>query len=174
MLASNINVAPLCHAAQRQRDLWNVNPLRTAHPGSPHGEAEDIWLRFSPLEDPAAVMDGLDSVNYPGFAALPQARPIVFDLMRLVEGERLGRVLITRLKPGGRITRHADEGEYAAHFDRYHVSLHGLPGSIFRAGDETVSMATGECWWFDNQAPHEVVNNSADDRIHLIVDIRPC
>jgi hypothetical protein len=33
-------------------------------------------------------------------------------------------------------------------------------------------MRTGEVWWFNNAIEHEVVNNSADDRIHLIVDIR--
>ena len=35
-----------------------------------------------------------------------------------------------------------------------------------------VNMLTGEIWWFNNQAEHEIINNSADDRIHLIVDIR--
>jgi aspartyl/asparaginyl beta-hydroxylase (cupin superfamily) len=33
-------------------------------------------------------------------------------------------------------------------------------------------MAAGEVWWFDNTVEHEVVNNSADDRIVLICDIR--
>jgi hypothetical protein len=33
-------------------------------------------------------------------------------------------------------------------------------------------MAPGEAWWFDNAQEHEVINNSADDRIHMIVDIR--
>jgi hypothetical protein len=33
-------------------------------------------------------------------------------------------------------------------------------------------MAPGEIWWFDNSVEHEVINNSAGDRIHLIVDVR--
>jgi hypothetical protein len=35
-------------------------------------------------------------------------------------------------------------------------------------------MKTGDIWWFDNSQEHEVLNNSADDRLALIVDIRPC
>jgi hypothetical protein len=33
-------------------------------------------------------------------------------------------------------------------------------------------MAPGEVWWFDNSKMHEVINNSADDRLTMIVDIR--
>ena len=33
-------------------------------------------------------------------------------------------------------------------------------------------LVEGEVWWFDNARTHEVVNNSAGDRIHMIVDIR--
>ena len=58
------------------------------------------------------------------------------------------------------------------YYERYHIVLSGHPGSIFRAGDEQVTMLTGEVWWFDNTKEHEVINNSADDRIHLIVDIK--
>ena len=172
LIAQGLDVMPLRHAVARQPGLWNANSLRTTHPGTVHGEADDIWLRFDPLEDPASMIDGHESVDYPAFAALPQARPIVFDLMRRVEGMRLGRVLITRLRAGGRIHPHEDSGDHAAYYDRYQISLQGLPGCVFRAGTEQVSMATGEVWWFDNAQTHEVINNSAGDRIHMILDIR--
>jgi hypothetical protein len=29
-------------------------------------------------------------------------------------------------------------------------------------------------WWFDNRAMHSVVNNSADDRIVIVMDVWPC
>jgi len=50
--------------------------------------------------------------------------------------------------------------------------LQSQPGVDFRAGDEHVFMPTGSVWWFQNKEEHEVINNSADDRIHLVVDIR--
>ena len=92
-----------------------------------------------------------------------------------VDGHELGRLLVTKIRPGGRILPHADvTGDYVnqGNISRYHIVLQGLPGSQFRAGDETVCMRTGEVWWFNAHAEHEVFNNSADDRIHLIADVK--
>lgn len=173
-IAEGVDVMPLLHAVSVQPDLWSENRMRqTFAPDSPHVDVEDIWLRFSELDEPAGVGDDLETVDYPAFARLPMARPIVFDLARRVEAERIGRVMITKLAPGKRILPHADVlGAYASYYSRYHVPLQGLPGSLFRAGDEQVCMRTGEVWWFDASAPHEVINNSADDRLHLIVDLK--
>ncbi len=138
-----------------------------------HAAVDDIWLRFNRIPDsPEGVIDDTECINYPALAALPQARTLIFQLMARLEGERLGRCLITRLRPGGCITPHRDEGAPATYYDRFHVALQGKPGTVFRSGDERVAMRCGEAWWFDNTQEHEVVNNSSDDRIHLIVDIR--
>ena len=32
-------------------------------------------------------------------------------------------------------------------------------------------MRTGEIWWFNPHQVHGVLNNSADDRVHLLVDM---
>ena len=162
---------PLMISVQRQ-DLWNQNTLRTTHPGTPHTEVDDIWLRFNDLKEPENVMDQHESINYPAFAVLPQARPLVFGVMNRVDGERLGRVLITRLSPGKKIALHVDGGAHAAYYDRFHVVLQASPGSLFRSGNETVQMMPGDVWWFDNAQEHEVINNGIDDRIHMIVDVR--
>jgi hypothetical protein len=173
LMSRGMVVVPLLNAVMRQPHLWNENTLRTEHPGTPHTEVSDIWLRFNDLEQGiAAVADEHESVNYPALLALPQARPIIFGVMGLVEGERLGRVLITRLPSGGKIAPHEDGGAHAAYYDRFHVVLNSNPGCLFRCGDETVHMATGELWWFDNSKEHEVINNSSDDRIHMIIDVR--
>ncbi|MEO8296355.1 MAG: aspartyl/asparaginyl beta-hydroxylase domain-containing protein [Burkholderiales bacterium] len=153
--------------------LWNQNTLRTTHPSSAHSQADDIWLRFNKLgEDLASVVDDVACINYPALAELPQARPLIFGLMARVEGEQLGRCLITRLKPGACITPHCDGGAPATFYDRFHILLQSQPGALFRAGDEQVQMKAGEVWWFDNTQEHEVRNHSSDDRITMIVDIR--
>lgn len=171
-LAANVDTIPLLNAIMRDPALWNQNTLRTTHPGTAHAEVDDIWLRFNETDEPEAVVDDKESVNYPAWWALPQARPLIFNLMARVEGERLGRVLITRVRPGGKITPHVDGGAPATYYDRFHIVLNSAPGCLFRAGDETVNMGTGQVWWFDNAKEHEVINNSVDDRIHMIVDIR--
>ena len=175
-IADGVDVVPLMHALSANEDLWNQNALRTTHPQTPHKQVDDIWLRFNDLgpfkENILAVADEHESICYPAWKSLPQARVIVFDLMRRLEAVRLGRVLITRLAPGNSIDPHEDGGEHAAYYERVHVVLNGLPGSLFHCGDETVIMRTGEAWWFNNALTHSVVNNSADDRIHMIVDYR--
>ena len=175
-LTQGLDVMPLMVALQSQPELWNQNDLRRVYPDSPHAAVDDIWLRFNEVNpnDPTLVIDDKECINYPAFAQLPQARQIIFAIMGSVQGERLGRCLITRLAPGETIAPHEDGGAPATYYERYHIVLQGHPGAIFRCGDETVSMRTGEAWWMDNSLEHEVVNNSDSDRIHLICDIKAC
>lgn len=172
---------PLLHQVQLNPELWDKFRLRTEHQMTPHKAVNDIWLRFQDLrpyqdgKDPKAleqVVDEHESIWYPAVRKLTAARKLCFDMMAKVEGERLGRVLITKLAPGKRIDPHVDGGAHAAYFSRYHLVLQAFPGSDFRCGDEKVYMAPGTVWWFKNSVEHEVVNNGADDRIHMIVDIR--
>lgn len=177
-LTAQCAIEALCMQLWRQPRLWNQYTLRTTHPQTPHKEVSDIWLRFQDLAlyersgDAQHIIDEHESINYPAWYALPGAWPLVFDLMRAVQGERLGRVLLTRLPPGGHITPHIDGGAHAAYYERYHIVLQSQEPCMFRTGDEVVHMAPGECWWFDNSVEHEVLNTSAIDRIHLIIDIR--
>lgn len=176
-LAQNIDVVPLMNSLIRQPELWDQNTFRTQFPGTPHVDVEDIWLRFS---DPSKcdtrsnVIGDDNPIWHPAAFKLPQAQPIILDLMRRTEAYELGRVLITRIKPGGRILPHVDsDGSYVNTQNRvrYHVVLQGLPGSLYRTGDETVCMMTGEAWFFNPMLEHEVLNNSIDDRIHMLVDV---
>lgn len=183
-MASGINILGLLHSVQRQPELWNENKLRTTHSLSPHTEVDDIWLRFNDLaphknkadekglSEYSPLMDEHESIFYPAWFKLPEAQEIIFDLMRIVRGIRLGRVLITRLAPGKKISPHVDGGSHAAYYERYHCMLQNNPGSIFRAGNESISMKTGDLYWFDNTQEHEVINNSSEDRISLIIDIK--
>lgn len=171
-LAAGQPVVPLLTAIHTQ-DLWDKNTLRTTHPDSPHQQASDIWLRFQKLEeDVTKVIDAHESVCYPAWYSLPQAQSLIFDLMRVVNGIRLGRVLITRLAPGKEIAPHIDGGDHARYYKRFHIMLQNKPGSVFHCGDESVCMEAGEVWFFRNDITHSVVNNSDDDRITLIIDIQ--
>lgn len=177
-LAEGLEVWPVLHQLARNEDLWNANRFRTEFPGTPHADADDIIIRFSDtatLDTTTRVMGDTRPVWHPAAAKLPALRPIINALMSQVNAYELGRVLIARLRPGGRILPHADnEGDYvhAADIARYHVVLQGLPGCLFHCGTETVQMRTGEVWWFNAHEVHSVENNSTDDRIHLLVDVR--
>jgi hypothetical protein len=170
-LASNIVTMPVLHAISRNPQWWDADKRRTTFEGTPHGSVSDIILRFG--TDNENVGDDLEAVDRPVMKMLPDAKRMSLDVMRMVGGSRLGRLVITKLPPGKSILPHADVmGAYAEYYTRYHLALLGLPGSLFRCGDETVNMQTGELWWFDAAAEHELRNNSDDDRIHLLIDVR--
>lgn len=166
-----INPTPILHALMMKSDLWNAFDLRSTYPNSPHAEVDDILLRFNDLSEPEKVPDDIVCVPYPAWNELP-VKPVVLDLMRSVEGVGLGRVMITRLKPGGRIAPHVDQGAPAEYYRRYQFSLQSLPGATFRFDNEVVSFRSGEVWWINNRVEHEVINGSEDDRIVMIADIR--
>lgn len=183
-LGNGTNTMPLLLAIQRlskMQDVWKEDTYLRDYPQGPFGDTESVILRFpdrSVHETEQALanhLEGFDqheNFDQPVFKALPEARPLIFQLMSAVQGERLGRVIVNKLKPGGRIYPHADTPVHAEYWDRFHIVLQSSPGSNFRCGDEQVHMETGDVWWFNNRLEHEVVNNSADDRIHMVIDVR--
>lgn len=175
LIAVNLDVVPIMHNLFRCDDLWDKHPFRTTFAGTPHQNVSDILIRYSL---PGAVRDEVAEDASPSWYSdacrLPTIKPVILDLMRRVEAYELGRVLVTRIPPGGRILRHADDdGRYVQQHGimRYHVVLQGNPGSLFICGDEQVCMRTGEVWSFRPHLEHEVVNNSNADRVHLIADM---
>lgn len=172
-LAENVLVLPFMAALARQPELWNEDRLRKTFENSPHTQVDDILLRFGIIGPEGRIADDLEAVDRAPMAKLPNLKRILLDTMRLVDGSRLGRVIITRLESGKKILPHADVlGNYSKYYTRYHLVLQGLPGSLFSCGDETVNMLTGELWWFDAAAEHSVTNNSRDDRVHMLIDVR--
>ncbi|MNK33392.1 Aspartyl/Asparaginyl beta-hydroxylase [compost metagenome] len=188
-LAHGVDVNPLMLAIRRQPHLWHEDTFLRKYPQGPFGQTETIMIRFPEKVEglteeqieaykanQLAGYDQYEAVNYPALAALPEARKLVFDLMTRVCGERLGRVMINKVAPGGRIFPHADTPEQTSYYTRFHIVLHGLPGAVLRCGEgadmEEIQMRTGDCFWFANDKVHEVINNSADDRVSMVVDIR--
>lgn len=173
-LTEGVQILPIMAALARQPELWNGDDLRRTFENSPHVQVDDILLRFGIiLSEGVDIGDNLEAVNRPVLQKLPGVQKLLLDVMRLVDGSRLGRVIITKLEPGKKIAPHADtKGDYSKYYTRYHLVLQGLPGSLFTCGDETVNMQTGELWWFDAAAEHSVTNNSRDDRVHMLIDVR--
>ena len=177
LIGAGVDTMPLLHNLFGREDLWNTHRFRTTFEGTPHVDVEDILLRFSPpiTDQREDVYNDTAPVWYPAnVAALPAAKPLVLSLMARVEAYELGRVIVTRIRPGGRILPHTDnEGDYVnqTNIMRYHIVLQGRPGSLFQCGEEVVCMKAGEVWTFNAHVEHSVLNNSDDDRIHLIADM---
>ena len=157
--------------------LWDAHSFRRTAPGTPHSGMSDIWIRYNAFENlkaenPAAFNVEHDSVWYPAYYQLPALKDIIFPLMELVDGERLGGVLITRIPPGHGIDKHVDKSWHVDYYDKFYVSLQSQPGAKFFCGDEVLEPETGDIWRFDNRLEHWVRNESDKDRITLIICIR--
>lgn len=178
LIRQGVDVAPLVRALERNPELWDADTLRKNGKGSPHGGMSDIWVRYNdkrPFEaagDFSTFNHAHDSTWYPAYEALPELKPLIFDLMREVEGERLGGVLITRIPAGQGIAPHVDRGWHVDYYDKYYLSLKSAQGANFHCGGEFINPRPGDIWRFDNRVEHWVENQSASERITLITCIR--
>lgn len=184
-IAEGMNVKPLLNALYRKPELWKADDFLRKFPQGPFGDTDTIYLRF---QDHVQVANDEELELYkqnklaghdlhecpwrPEVNELPEARAHIMGLMTALGATRLGRCMINRLKPGGRIYPHADTEWHASYWDRYHLVLQSHAGNTFRCEDETIWMREGEIWWFQNALEHEVINNSDTDRIHIVMDLR--
>ena len=169
-LLEGVNVEPMRAALAANPQLWNERTLRTAPEDSPHHGLDDIWPRFA---DPATMQpDGShDSIWYPAADLLP-VRDLVFPIMAAVRGERLGGVLITRIKPGQLCKPHTDPGWHARYYDKFALQIEADPLQAFHFAGHALTTKPGDLFWFDNAYTHWVTNDSPRDRVTLIVCIR--
>ena len=146
-----------------------------AEAGPIHAQMSDIWLRYGDVSqmtltgDYSKISNEHDSV---WLKDLPELKRVCFDVMALVDGERLGGVLITKLPPGGEILPHSDQGWHADYYDKYFVPLENENGAVLGFDEGVIMPLIGDVWAFDNSYTHWVKNNSKSDRIAMVVCIK--
>jgi Aspartyl/Asparaginyl beta-hydroxylase len=81
-------------------------------------------------------------------------------------------VRLMKLDKGAVIKEHCD---YDMHFEageaRFHIPVQTNDRVFFYIEEERVLMQEGECWYLNLTLPHQVRNEGAADRIHLVVDV---
>lgn len=173
--ARAFDVSELAQQLERP-DVWNRQRQRTQPYGSPHGAISDIWVRFRShddvLRDPAKACDEHESVWYPVVDDIPALKPTILDLVRLVEGTRLGGVLITKIPPSGKIAPHEDHGWHAEYYEKFAIQILGNQRQAFCFEDAELRAEPGDVYTFVNQCTHWVNNDSDSDRITLICCIK--
>ena len=179
LIADNLDTGPLLKRILANEHLWAERTERQDYPGSAHKDAETIYLRWAVDESieggfyDLRSRDHVDTIRH----LAPEIGDVVRDaIMRILgpihlqdELPNVGRVILTRMKPGGEIERHTDEGPYADKYDRFHVCLSG--DSLFCVEGVPQAMQPGQLFWFNHKLPHWVVNRTESDRIHLIIDL---
>lgn len=79
------------------------------------------------------------------------------------------RAAFFRLKPGGGVGNHIDDGEYYLTRDRFHLSLQGE--YAYDVEGETYLIKPGTFFWFNNKKYHQAKNVSNVDRITFVFDV---
>jgi hypothetical protein len=81
-----------------------------------------------------------------------------------------GRSRLMRLAPGAGVPEHADINYHWHTRVRLHIPVFTRPEVRFHCDGQSVHMAAGEVWIFDNWRRHHVENRSDIERIHLVAD----
>lgn len=158
--------------------LWDQIKRRAVQYNSPHDNISDIWVRYNDLSqyppdvDLGTLSEPHDPVWYPAYEVLPSLREAIFDVMRRVQGERLGAVLITRIPAGSMVKPHIDLGWHAGYYEKFALQLKAAPEQSFCFEGESFVSAPGDLYSFDNNVLHWVVNDSPIERITLICCIK--
>lgn len=82
----------------------------------------------------------------------------------------LSRSRFMKLAAGCEVSLHVDFNYHWFRRVRIHIPVLTDPRVIFHCGTAALHMAAGECWLFDSWRRHRVVNDSPDERIHLVID----
>lgn len=170
-IVQGVNVEPMLAALAANPQLWNERRERTSHADSPHYGLDDIWPRYA---DPRTMQDDGShcSMWYSPSQLLP-VRELVFPLMAAVQGEQLGGILITRIRPGQSCRPHTDPGWHARFYDKFAIQIAADPETqAFHFDGHSLHSAPGDVFWFDNAYTHWVTNEGTQDRITMIVCIR--
>lgn len=175
LIAQGLDVSKALAEIEARPSLWSIFSGRQETPGSPHHDTECIVLRGPAVPDLESVFTDLGAYDYPVLHALPETVNLLQALFSDPEVPKfgLGRVMIVKLKAGGRVDEHIDEGAYAEWYDtRLHLVLQSEPGNTFTNASESRWMQPGTLWRFDHCAAHSVFNGSDAPRIHIILDGR--
>ncbi|MBP7705541.1 MAG: aspartyl/asparaginyl beta-hydroxylase domain-containing protein [Caulobacter sp.] len=150
--------------------------------------ADDAWVPHYNLRDYEGEWTGVALRSSGGrdgwlFPAPPKGEPCA-DTPTLGRLPYLAQVLATfecpmenarllRLHAGSSIREHTDHAlGYRDGLARLHVPVVTNPDVTFYLDGEPVPMGEGECWYLDFNRPHRVDNNSAEHRVHLVIDCR--
>lgn len=166
----NIDVIPLRNSL-KFNDLWNDITIRQDFPESPHSDTETIFVRGPEAFTFDLYQQDLGSYDYPAMDYLrkPIERALI-NVLKALEVTELGRILIVKLKPGGEITPHVDEGKYSDHFQRFHIPVTTNDDCRMICDGVEYQMKPGELWLFDHKSMHGAYNRGDTDRVHIIFD----
>lgn len=167
-LIGHIPVDLVAVALIAKPELWREEVWRQEFPGTAHGDTESIYLRMPASRESMDLWASLEVEDLAISGRFPFRQ--LLDDVRTALGGHLARAMLVRLRSGGRIDPHTDEGPYAEATERYHLAIRSPPDCWLRSGSERQAIRPGELWWFNKHQEHSAWNDGGFGRVHLIVD----
>lgn len=177
-LELTLDITKLKATLNSKPELFNIYPDRLGSKG-PHRESNDIWVRYGDFHKygQSVFTEPHESVWYPVIEKIPEVADIALAIMARVGGERLGGILITKLPPGKKVYSHIDTvGWHPNYYEKFYIPIQSAKGATFEFDDvvlDEINSPEGSVSWFRNDVPHWVYNDSEEDRIAMVVCIRP-
>lgn len=149
--------------------LWQKECWRQQFAGTCHTDTETIYYRMPPILSPETLFNDLDALwryNTPTWVS-----KIVAAVASHQNFKKLGRVMLVKLKPGGKVSPHIDQGLYARTFARYHAVIKADHfASFLRVENVEYCSNEGDVLRLNHRLEHSAENKGANARIHLIID----
>ena len=75
-----------------------------------------------------------------------------------------------RIEGHGEVNAHINSNYDWVDRTRIPIPILTSPQVAFHCGARQIHMTAGECWLFDTWKTHNVINNTSQPRIHLVID----
>ena len=152
-----------------QADLHAIDASWWApHRGPYHNGGWESLSLWAPGGDVRAQLS--HGAPFAATEALEQS-PHFQEVLNTIPG-RKNRVRLMRLQPGGHIRRHFDPlHQISRELVRLHIPVTTSPQVAFVVHDARVTMSAGEVWHVDVRFRHEVINQGATSRVHIVADV---
>ena len=147
-LRAEIEALPVSAWAKHPNEIEGNSSLRFISAGG--GENDDVYGAMLPT---------------PHLQRCPYVRQVLSSF-----GVVWSRSRLMRLDPRSSVPQHADINYHWFFRVRMHIPIVTRPEVSFHCDDQTVHMAPGEAWLFDNWRLHHVENPTETTRIHLVAD----
>lgn len=162
---TNVDVSKILKQVLENPDDWQAvhNYQNIAGDKSPYGF---LPLTMAVVDNPTDNPKNSErQANTPLFTKYNEA----IKWLRSIGIKQTSRMAFFRLKVGGGVGRHIDEGTYYLTRDRYHLSLQGR--YQYEVDGEVHIIEPGTFFWFDNKKFHESKNIDTVERITLVFDV---
>jgi hypothetical protein len=169
----DIDISTFVNEIEKNKNLWNNYRAKTVL-------VQRETLAIPLISAETKIIDGIDLTDYRNEQKVKVLEayykfPELIHFIRMIaikENGYLSRCNIVSLLPLGKVYPHRDKGRYYALRDRYHLVIQ-TEGSLMVNGRQKMTFKEGELWWYNNKVAHSSLNESNNERIHVIFDLLP-